>query len=275
MGELIASLDNYSIYKSYINDTDSYYLCIPNGNIFKCQIVLGFSDKNLDALSDNDIINKISEVYDMIYNLNNGSIYAVPNIDEVMFKDAVLENDNRLYDNILNNYIHRITQNIYNMLVKKGVSKGNINQVISVIKRTDGDKKFAGWLSMRLGDNFINELDYNDLVNKYGLNEESSKIDISFIEDYSTNSSLKDDSTVYDTSVLKNESTELSNNGHRIAPINRNYDDVLVKENKNRLVRRLTKPTKRSSGFSSFKFILVFMLIIMFIGISIGYLLIK
>ena len=71
MGELIASLENYSIYKSYINDTDSYYICIPNNNISICQIVLGFSDKNLDTLDDNEIINRISEVNDMIYSLNN------------------------------------------------------------------------------------------------------------------------------------------------------------------------------------------------------------
>ena len=164
MGELIVSLENYSIYKSYINDTDSYYLCIPNGSIGKCQIVLGFSDKSLDALSNDEIINRISEVNDMIYTLNNGSIYAVPNIDDVMFKNAVLENDSRLYESVLNKYIHPITQNIYTMLVKNGVKKNNINQVISVIKKTDGDKKFSGWLSMRLGDNFINEIDYDDLI---------------------------------------------------------------------------------------------------------------
>jgi len=269
MGELIASLENYSIYKSYVNDTDSFYLCIPNGNIFKCQIVLGFSDKNLDALSDNDIINKISEVYDMVYSLNNGAIYAIPNIDEVMFKNAVLENDNRLYENILNNCIHPITQNIYNMLVKNGIKKGNINQVINVIKRTDEDKKFAGWLSMKLGDSFINEIDYNNLVDKYKMKVKSSMDNISIVEDYDNNPSLNNNtSNDIDISVL-------NNTNHRITPINHDYDDVQIKENKNRLVRRKIKPTDRSPGFSSFKFILVFMLIIMFIGISIGYLLIK
>lgn len=274
MGELIASLENYSIYKSYINDTDSYYLCIPNDNIVKCQIVLGFSDKNLNTLSDDEVINKISEVNDMIYSLNNGSIYVVPNIDEVMFNNAISENDNRLYENLLNNFIHPITQNIYNMLVKNGVKKRNINQVISVIKRTDGDKKFAGWLSMRLGDNFISEINYNDLVNKHRIQEEASRVDISIVEDYTVNSSLNSDTTYdMDMSFLEDNSNKMNNDGNRIAPINHSYDNIQVKENK--LVKRLTKPLDKSPGFSSFKFIIVFMTIFMIIGISIGYLLIK
>ena len=273
MGELIASLESYSIYKSYINDIDSYYLCIPNGNINKCQIVLGFSDKRLDSLSDNEVIDRISEVNDMIYSLNNGSIYAIPNINDIIFKDAVLENDNRLYENLLNNYIHPITQSIYNMLVKNGIKKGNIDQVISIIKRTDGDKKFAGWLSMRLGDTFINEIDYNDLVNKFKIQVESTNGNVSVVDDLNVNSSLNSDS-IYNMSVLENNSLNMVSDRQKIAPINRDYDDIIINE-KNTLVKKLSKPVDKSLGFSSFKFIFVFMLVFMIIGISIGYLLIK
>lgn len=276
MGELIASLENYSIYKSYINETDSYYLCIPNGNIGKCQIVLGFSDKNFDTLSDDDIINKISEVNDMIYSLNNDSIYAIANIDEVMFRNAVLENDNRLYENLLNNCIHPITQNIYNMLVKNGVKKGNVNQVISVIKRTDGDKKFAGWLSMRLGDNFINEINYSELISKYRIKEESSMVDVVVVENYNIDSLPNGDiSDDIDMSVMESDSNKMVNNDHKISPINHSYDNVEIKENEKHLVKKLTKPVDKSLGFSSFKFIIVFMTVFMIIGITIGYLLIK
>lgn len=276
MGELIASLENYSIYKSYINDIDSYYLCVPNGIIGKCQIVLGFSDKNLDALSDDVVINKISEVNDIIYGLNNDSIYVVANIDEVMFKNAVLENDNRLYENILNNCIHPITQNIYNILVKNGIKKRNINQVISVIKKNDGDKKFAGWLSMRLGDNFINEIDYSELISKYRIKEESSMVDVVVIENYNIDSLPNGDiSDDIDMSVMENDSYKMVNNDHKISPINHSYDNVEIKENEKHLVKKLTKPVDKSLGFSSFKFIIVFMTIFMIIGISIGYLLIK
>ena len=81
MGELIASLENYSIYKSYVNDDVNYYLCVPNRSMSKCQIVLGFVNENLDSLSQDELISKISEVNDMVFNLNNESIYAIPNIN--------------------------------------------------------------------------------------------------------------------------------------------------------------------------------------------------
>lgn len=250
MGELIASLENYSIYKSYVNDDISYYLCIPNGSINKCQIVLGFANENLDSLSQDELIAKISEVNDMVFNLNNESIYAIPNIDELEYKNAVLENDNRLYENILNNKIHPITQDIYNMLIKNGIKKNNISQVISVIKKTDDDKKFTFWLSMRLGDNYINEIDYKDLLDGYNLKIDDSQI------------------------IINDPNDEIINNSG-IAPVNRDYENTQVIEKENRLVKKLTKPVDKSPGFSSFKFIIVFMLITIIFGISIGYLLVK
>lgn len=250
MGELIASLENYSIYKSYVNDDISYYLCVPNGSMSKCQIVLGFASESLDSLSQDELIAKISEINDMVFNLNNESIYAIPNIDELEFKNAVLENDNRLYENILNNKIHPITQDIYNMLIKNGIKKKNISQVISVIKKTDDDKKFTFWLSMRLGDNYINEIDYKELLDKYNLK-------------------------INDSQIIINDSSDEIVNSSGIAPINRDYENTQVIEKENRLVKKLTKPVDKSPGFSSFKFIIVFMIITIILGISISYLLVK
>lgn len=266
MGELIANLDNYSIYKSYINEKDSYYLCIPTGNINKCQIVLGFSDKELNTLSHDEIIFKIKEVYDIVYSLNNDSIYAVPNIKENELKDAVIENDDRLYDSILNNRIHPITIDIYNMLVKNNIKKQNINQVIHIIRRTDSDKKIAAWLSMRLGDHYIKEIDYDELLAKYKLKEDNSRIEISsIISNNGVNIPIIDESNLDDT----------TDNSLEIAPVNHTYENDQVEKKDNKLVRRLTKPVDKSPGFSSFKFIITTLLISLVAGLSISYLLIK
>ena len=271
MGELIASLENYSIYKSYVNNDVSYYLCVPNGSMSKCQIVLGFANENLDSLSQDELISKISEVNNMVFNLNNESIYAIPNIDEIEFKNAVLENDNRLYENILNNKIHPITQDIYNMLIKNGIKKNKISQIISVIKRTDDDKKFTFWLSMKLGDNYINEIDYKELLDRYNLKEKNTSIEIDTVNYYTLSATPIEN---IDISTIENNTNEIVNESG-IAPVNRDYENTQVIEKENRLVKRLTKPVDKSPGFSSFKFIIIFMLITIIFGISIGYLLVK
>ena len=271
MGELIANLENYSIYKSYVNDDISYYLCVPNGSMSKCQIVLGFSDKSLDSLSKDDLISKISEVNDIVFNLNNESIYAIPNISELEFKNATTENDNRLYENILNKIIHPITQDIYNMLIKNGIKNNNINQVISIINKTDNDKKISFWLSMRLGENYINEIDYKVLLNKYNQKEKNSSIEIDTVDYFTLGATPIEN---IDIGTLENDTNEMINSSG-IPPINRDYENNQVLEKENRLVKKLTKPIDKSPGFSSFKFIIVFMIITIIFGISIGYFLVK
>ena len=107
MGELIASLDEYVIYKSF-NNNNSYFICIPKGNINKCQIFLGFSELEIDNLSNQEIVTMINNVNDMISKINKSAIYVVPNIKQSLLKEAVLENDDRMYTYILNNMIQPI-----------------------------------------------------------------------------------------------------------------------------------------------------------------------
>lgn len=270
MGELITNLENYSIYKSYVNDDISYYICIPNENMSKCQITLGFSDKNLSSLSKKNLIVKICEISDKLFDLNNESIYVIPNINELEFKNATLENDNRLYENILNKIIHPITQDIYNMLIKNGIKKNKINQTINIIKITDSDKKFAFWLSMRLGEKYINEIDYKSLLDKYTSKKHDKNKDIDIINHIPF--SVK---PVNNIDINPQENNNEIENSTTIQPINEEFENNQELENKNRLVKRLTKPTDKSLGFSSFKFIITFMTITIISSITIAYLLIK
>lgn len=245
MGELIASLDNYSIYKAYSDKSGDYYLCVPNGNIVGCQIFLGFSDKDLETLSNDEVISMISAVNNTILGINNNSMYVVPNIKFSVLEQAALENDDPMYLNILNNSIQPIMGDVYNMLIKNGIKPKDINQVIQVIEKNDRDKKIGGWLSMKLGEQYINEINYHDLV--LGHMDKSSE-------------QVHDNYSVFDSGI---------------APVNHDYDNVLTNDKKNTLVRRLTKPKDTSLGFSSFKFIIVTLLLSLVVGTLVGYLIMK
>lgn len=270
MGELIATLDGYSIYKTYINDNDSYYLCVPNGNINKCQIFLGFNDRSLESLSKEEIISQIKEVNDIIYSLNNNSIYAVPIIPMNELEQAVLENDDRLYSFILNNKIQPVTNSIYNVLVKNNIRPKNIEQVIFLIEKNDNDKKIAGWLAMKLGDSYIKEIDYNKLKEEYMVRNNIRKLESEKKEDASVVIPISDGPL-----ERIQEVQPVFESG--IAPISREFENVptLVKGKEKVLTKKLTKPTEVSSGFSDIKFIILGILISLVMGVGLAYLSMK
>ena len=259
MGELIANLENYSIYKAYNDKAGDYYLCVPNNNIVSCQIFLGFNDMELDNLSNDEIISIINDINSMIMNINNNSMYIIPNIPLSLLKQATIENDDRMYLDILNNKIQPITQDVYNMLIKNGINTKKINQVIQIVEKTDYDKKLGGWLSMKLGDSYINELDYQKLKE----------------------ASISKDNTSYSIPITDEPINEIDNptlnTNNGITPINREYENVdsIDKTKSNQLVRKLTKPNNTSKGFSNVKFIVLVLLLSLVVGISIGYMIMK
>ena len=259
MGELIANLENYSIYKAYNDKAGDYYLCVPNNNIVGCQIFLGFNDKELDTLSNDDIISMINDINNMILNINNNSIYVIPNIPLSILKQATLENDDRMYLDILNNKIQPITQDVYNMLIKNGINSKKINQVIQIIEKSDYDKKLGGWLSMKLGDNYIDELDYQKLK-ELSMNKDNQ------------NTSFSIPITDEPIDSIDNNIVNIDND---ITPINRDYENTNSINKSNQLVRKLTKPNDSSNGFSNIKFIIATLIFSLVVGISIGYLIMK
>ena len=262
MGELIANLESYSIYKAYNDKAGDYYLCVPNNNIVSCQIFLGFNDMELDNLSNDEIISMINDINSMIMNINNNSMYVIPNISLSILKQATLENDDRMYLDILNNKIQPITSDVYNMLIKNGINTKKINQVIQIIEKSDHDKKLGGWLSMKLGDNYINELDYQKLK-EASMNKDNQNTSYSI--------------PITDEPVDNIDNTMINNDNQSIAPINREYENVdsIDKTKSNQLVRKLTKQSDTSKGFSNIKFIVLVLLLSLVVGISIGYIIMK
>ena len=259
MGELIANLESYSIYKAYNDKAGDYYLCVPNNNIVSCQIFLGFNDMELDSLSNEQIISMINDINSMIMNINNNSMYVIPNISLSILKQATLENDDRMYLDILNNKIQPITSDVYNMLIKNGINTKKINQVIQIVEKSDADKKLGGWLSMKLGDNYINELNYQKL-RELSMNKGNTSYSVPITE-----------------GPINEIDNTILNNDTGIAPINREYDNVdsIDKTKSNQLVRKLTKPNNISQGFSNVKFIVLVLLLSLVVGVSIGYMIMK
>lgn len=172
--KIILALDNYSIY-AY----DNYYLCIPNNNSSFYHLFFGFTLLKLDSLTEEELHNEIRKISDSLNYSYNNAIYVLPIINPDILKDASLENDDRLYNKLLKKYIQPITSDIYNMFLSE---KKHISQVIKFIKQNDIDSKIIGWISIKLGSDFIKEITCEDKpVNE---NEVIEPIDNNITIDY-------------------------------------------------------------------------------------------
>ena len=225
--ELILSLDNYTIYKS-----NNYYICIPKSKSIHYHIFISFSMKNLNTLPQNELIKEIRKVSDSInYTYKNG-IYILPIVDPKILKEATIENDDRLYNKILNNIILPITNEVYQILTKQNIK---INQTINMIKQNDIDKKLIGWISLKLGNNFIKEITFD---NKQKTNPKDIYMD-----------------------TITHSSSLIFVNNFETNKTNLNIDNSL-------------KPAF-SSGFSNITFIILVLSIFSVFGIIIAYMIIK
>lgn len=254
MGELITELEEYSIYKVE-NEIVSYYLCIPSNNMISCQIYLGFNDKDLNNISNDDLISMIRGVNDKILKINNNSVYIVPNVDVSILNELANINDTKDYMRFADSKIHPIIYEVSQMLVKNGMKKKNINQDIIIITRNDTDKKIAGGLSLcpTIG-NFMKEVNYSQLdvgVVRIDIDDEV------LIE--GVDNSIQENEMVFDSGI---------------APIDRTHENVDTHNKENRLVR-VKKKTDTSPGFSSFKLIIATLLFSLVVGILIVYLVIR
>ena len=69
-----------------------------------------------------------------------------------------MENDNRLYNRLINEYIQPITSDIYS---KFSSSKVFFSRVIKFIKQNEVDNKIVSWISMKLGTNYVKEITFD------------------------------------------------------------------------------------------------------------------
>lgn len=154
--KIVLALDKYSIY-AY----DKYYLCFPNDTSRFYHLFVGFSSLDLTTLDEENLYKEIRRIGDSLNHAYSNAIYILPIIKPKFLEDAALENDDLLYNKLLKKYIQPITSEIHS---KFASNKIYVSQIIKFIKQSDNDKKFIGWLSMKLGDNYVREIIFEDKV---------------------------------------------------------------------------------------------------------------
>ena len=242
MEKAVTTFDNFEVFQYKINKVGTYYISVPTGDVDKYDMFIGFPNKDLSQLSDNEIVSEFSRTAEMVTSLYNG-IYVMPMIPYDKLVDAMNENDDRLFSEIWWDIVTPITTEIYIRL------NGKFNNKRNFIIRVDSDRKLIDWIEIecsKFGKNLIEEFEYSDLINRYSKNK------------------------IIDNEILDNSSTQQMNS--EIVSVEFKLDSV---SSQNKPYTRNLKPKNPSSGFSSFKFIIVTILVSLVAGIGLGYLLIK
>ena len=235
-GKLHSFNKNYSIYQ-IDNNGLSYFLSIPNSDHDSYELFLGFPKDDIDTLSDGEITSDIKEVSDLINTFDNEGIYLFCPLPFNDMLEAAHDNDNLLYERLLSR-LHMITRDCYNVINEN--NNVTINKNITIVKRSEFDKKFTNWLEIRLN-GYINGINYSSLLKNYE-NSLFNNTNGAIFSDNDGNSSFGSRTNGTDSKVSSNVKT-----------------------------KKLIKPGKH--GYTSFTLIILLMSI--FMGIGIGYLLIK
>lgn len=178
---LVISLDKYSIYNN-----NKYYLCMPKEDSNFYHVFMSFSEKDLPTLSKEELLKEISFIANAINNAYKNGIYVLPIIPPEKLKEATNENDDKSYNKILNNFIQPITYEIYNLLSSKQL---RVSQTIKMIKKNDIDIKLISWISLKLGNVFIKEINFINTPNEpiYKEIESTTYNNSSIFLDYEVN----------------------------------------------------------------------------------------
>ena len=231
---IVLSLNEYSVYKN-----NKYFICVPNVEHRFYHVFLGFSLKDLENLSHEKLVIEIRKISDSIFSVYKNSVYVLPIIEPTLLKEIASENDDFGYNKILKNIIQPITLSVYSMLMKKNA---RVSQIIKMIKQNDIDKKIVDWMSLKLGDNFIKEISY----------EESEMFSTIPVE-------------IYDNSNSTIDTKDVS--------IDYQEDSIWIKKEEDKISDSL-KPVF-SPGFSNLSFMIMILVISSVFGIILGYLILK
>lgn len=231
---VILSLNEYSIYKN-----DNYYLCVPHVEHRFYHVFLGFSLMNLESISNEKLIIEIRKISDSIFSVYKNSVYVLPIINPTTLLEVTSENDDRAYNKILKNVIQPITLSVYSMLMKKNAS---VSQIIKMIKQNDVDKKLVDWLSLKLGDNFVKEITFEE-------------------------------SEIFSTIPVESYNSGDSNEPDEIISIDYQSDSIWLKKEEDKISESL-KPAF-SPGFSNLSFIIMVLVVSSVFGVILGYLILK
>lgn len=242
MGDVILTLDNYSIYKN-----NGYYLCVSSKPVNNYQMFMGFSFKDLDKMSLDEVISEIKNVSESLFSRSSDVIYVLPIIDPLILERAANINDDKEYNRILNSFILPVTSDVYKKFTN---NNKRINDVITMVKQNEFDQKIIHWIDMKLmqgGIDYIQEVDIKFLKNSRNLNE------------VAINPIFENPHNIFDFGI---------------APINREYEQF--NQNKeNKLVKKLVKTDDHPAGFSSMGFIIMVLGVLLVFSVIIVTLILK
>lgn len=172
-GVEVAKLNGYTIYQFRV-DKYNYFLAIPDEYTDTYQMFIGFPKKDFKDTPKDEIISEIDDIKKMIAGINKNGIYIIPDIPLDMLYEASLENDNKKFEQILNDVIKPIIQDAYTIMKDYGSKDRTINQVINWIKQTESDTKFIQWIEINMP-NFAYGITIDDLKNYYYNNKDTSR----------------------------------------------------------------------------------------------------
>ncbi len=159
--------DSNTIYTMNSNQTGQYCVVIPKNTDTKINMLVDLNmKKSFDSLVNNSIdkdtlIKEISDEYDKIVGKYPNSVLVLPMMNTDELSNSIISNDSQ---KILGETkkIGSITSEIYQKLVNAGIDKGNIDQKIIIVEKTDMDNKFVKWLEDQMP-NFVDGVNYDEL----------------------------------------------------------------------------------------------------------------
>ena len=122
---------------------------------------MGFATKELQTLNEEELIQEIRRISDSVHIAYPNGIYVLPIINYAFYEEAAKENDNRLYNQLLNKVIQPVTYSVYSLLNNQDM---RVSQTIKMIKQNDNDNKFVSWLFLKLGSTFIKEITFDNTI---------------------------------------------------------------------------------------------------------------
>ena len=172
-GRLYDFNNDYGIYELYSPKGIKYYLCMSNNDVNDYTFYVGFPTKDVNYQAAYEIKNEITMIFDMLYQLNPGSVYLFCEIDYQRLEEAANDNDNLLY-NLLLNDVHDITKDAYALF-----NEVNVEQTLYFIKQSNADTKFINWIDLKL-DGFIDIIKINDIKRKINKLKDDNTVEITF-----------------------------------------------------------------------------------------------
>lgn len=226
---------DYELYLEYDNTGNKYYLCIPCNNEMEYEVFFGL-DK--DNISNGDIIDGIARTYNQISQKKKNIIYinAIIEINDLV--EASRDNDQRLY-NVLLDRIHQTIRHAYEVIIKEKLAA--INNVITMVKKDDDDTKFIDWLESNMP-TYIQSVSLR-IDNHHKLDD---TVEVPIVDSSDGGGNILAGGTANSNSLMQN--------------------------------KEFTKkkiPPKNNHGFGNIILIIIVLMIALIVGIGIAYLLIK